>query len=329
LRLSIIMEWANTRLNGVPRAWAVLDALGRQWLQIVDRAYPDALPAPAARFLDQLDSRVELVVGSGEVLAAGFEDEIKHRLPKLFDVEVFVAAGLEYYPLKNHAAQRATGDILLFLDSDVVPDPGWLAHLLGSFGRHDVDVVCGQSYVAPMDTYSRAFAVGWTYPPRAESGKLYQPDKFYANNIAFRAGVFRETGFPSIGRRTRGASSLLRKELSRRGIPVWENQNACVDHPPPSSFRHLAVRAIAHGRDHYMKDSEERNLHGLVGSVGVAARRLGRGYYRAFRYRRRVGLKPWEMPAALAICSSYYLLFALGGVMTHLSPRAMGRHFRV
>ena len=44
LRLSIIVEWENTRLNGVPRAWALLDALGRQWQAIAERRHPVTLP---------------------------------------------------------------------------------------------------------------------------------------------------------------------------------------------------------------------------------------------------------------------------------------------
>jgi len=324
------VEWANTRLNGVPRAWALFDALGRQWRELVDRTHPETLPDAAVRFLDQLDRRAELLVVSGDASAAEVEGEIRARLHERFDIKVLVAAGLEYYPLKNHAARCASGDLLLFVDSDVLPDDGWLAHLLDSFGQAGVDVVCGQTYVAPTDLFARAFALGWTYPPKDESGKLFTPRKFYANTIAFRTEIFLQAGgFASVGSRTRGAASLLGKELGRLGIPVWQNQSACVDHPPPSSFRHLAVRAIAHGRDQYMKRSEARNLYGLGRSVGLAAGRLGRGFYRICRHARRVGLRPWELPAALAICSSYYAFFALGGVLTHVSPQAMGRRFRV
>jgi hypothetical protein len=330
VRVSILTEWANTRLNGVPRARLMLEALVWQWAELGERTYPATLPPEAAPFLDQLDRRIQLVIGSGDPGVAALEDEIRARLPESFDLTITIAPDLEYYPLKNAAAEVATGDILVFLDSDVVPDPGWMAHLLGSFGRPEIDVVCGQTYVLPVDTYSRAFACGWTYLPRQDDDRIHQPQKFYANTIAFRREMFRKVGgFPPVGHRTRGASSALGTALRAIGSGVWQNERAAVDHPPPSGFTHLAVRAIAHGRDHYMKHDEHRHVGGLVRSVGLAASRLGRGFWRTFRYANQVGLQPWEIPAALAITSTYYGFFALGGVLTHVSPEAMGRRFRV
>jgi hypothetical protein len=91
----------------------------------------------------------------------------------------------------------------------------------------------------------------------------------------------------------------------------------------------MVVRALAHGRDHYMKDSEERTLAGLGRSLAIAAHRLRRGFVRTFRERRRVGLRRRDVPAALAVILAYYAFFALGGALTHAHPRAMARRFRV
>jgi hypothetical protein len=329
LRLSIIVEWENTRLNGIPRAWALLEVLGRQWQGIVERRYPEMLPPEGAAFLERLDTRPELIVTSGEVLSEASKQEVRERAPKAFDLGIYVAAGCEYYPLKNLGASHATGDLLLFVDSDVLPDEGWLAHLLGSFAGPDVHVVSGQTYVGPSDVFSRAFALGWTYELRDVSRRFEPCRKFYGNNVAFRAEVFPKDGFPPLGPRTRGASSQLRAKLNEGGIDVWQNSRAGVDHPAPSSWRHLAVRALAHGRDHYMNDSTQRHLGGLRRSLGVAARRLSRGFKHTFFDRHRVGLAWWQIPASLAIISAYYGFFALGGILTHLSPEAMGRRFRL
>ena len=329
LRLSLIVEWENTHLNGIPRAWALLDVLGRQWLEIVARNYPATLPPEGAAFLERLAPRPELVTVSGRSLSGATQEELRRRTPKTFDLGIHVAEGFEYYALKNLGASRATGDLLLFVDSDVLPDDGWLAHLLGSFGRPDVQVVSGQTYVGPRDVFSRAFALGWTYELRDESGRFEPCRKFYGNNVVFRAEVFPKDGFPPLGPRTRGASSLLRRQLESVGIDVWQNRRACVDHPPPASLRHLVIRALAHGRDRYMKYSTRRHLGGLRDSVGTAAVRLARGVKNTLVNRKRVGLPWWQVPASLVILTTYYGFFALGGILTHISPEAMGRRFRL
>jgi hypothetical protein len=78
-----------------------------------------------------------------------------------------------------------------------------------------------------------------------------------------------------------------------------------------------------------MKESTERHLAGLRRSVGTAARRLRLGFRNTLFERHRVGLPWWQVPASLAILGTYYGFFALGGVLTHLDPEAMGRRFRL
>jgi len=250
-------------------------------------------------------------------------------VPAEIDLAVHVAEGLEYYPLKNFGASLAAGDLLLFVDSDVLPEAGWLAHLTGSFGQPDVHAVSGQTYIAPVDLTSRAYALGWTYALRDADGGLVTPQKFYANNLAFRADLFRKVPFRPLGLRSRGACSLLRDDLARLGLAVWENRAARVDHPPPSGLGHMLVRALAHGRDQYLTPTGGRSASGLGRSLGLAAARLGRGFGRTRRDWRRVGLRRYQVPAALAIIAGYYGAFALGGLLTHLSPARMGRRFRV
>jgi hypothetical protein len=330
LRLSIVIEWTNTRLNGVLRAEQVLAELGGQWQRLVAGVHPEDLPAESARFLARLHPRAELLIVSGEPIDAELASAIRARAAAGFDVSVEVKEGLEYYPLKNFGAALASGELLLFVDSDVLPDPGWLAHLLGSFARPDVAVVAGQTYVGPCSLMGRAFALGWSYELRDPSGGLVQRRKFSGNNVAFRTDGFRRAGgFPSVGGATRGAASLLRRELERMGIAVWQNRSAAVDHPPPSGFRHLAMRGVAHGRDKYLTTCAWRSLGAFWASERAAARRLARGVASVFRDGARVGLSRREIPAAVALLCAYYGCFALGGVLTHLSPAAMGRHFRV
>ena len=70
----------------------------------------------------------------------------------------------------------------------------------------------------------------------------------------------------------------------------------------------MAVRALAHGRDTYMKRSEDRNLYGLYLSQRTATQRLARGLANTVRSWRRVGLRAWQLPTVAAILGAYYTL---------------------
>ncbi len=329
LRVSIVMEWANTHLNGVSRAQVVLDELDRQWRLVTSGDLPADASDTERSFLATLAPEAELLIVSGEAIDAATRAEIEDRQSPGLQADIHIAEGLEYYPLKNFGIQLTTGDIVLLIDSDVIPDPGWLAYLLSSFERGEVSVVAGQPYVGSDDLFSRAFALGWIFDRRYPSPDIEPAPIIFSSNIAFRSDAIRPAGFPCIGSRTRGAAQLLRRKLERRGITLWLNRRAYVDHPPPSNLRHMLVRALAHGRDFYGDVSEQRNLRALRWSLGTAVTRNVRAWRACILERSHVGLPAWQVPAAWSIIATYYLFFAAGGVITYIDPKRSGRRFRV
>lgn len=329
LRISFVIEWANTTYNGVPRFFGFLDIMLQQWRDLTAGVYPDNLDQNTRDFLDNIDDKPEVIIVSGERIESTLAADITQRCTPILVPEIHINAGMEYYALKNYGAELASGEIVCFLDSDVYPNTGWLAHLLGTFANPDIRAVAGQPYVAPIDLFSRAFALGWTYELADTSGRLFHSEKFYANNFALHRELFNEFKFPSLQRRTRGAGTILGRQLAQKGTPVWQNRKALVDHPAPAGWHHLCMRALAHGRDLYMKTSEARNVEGLRYSQEQAAFRLVRGIANTARHWKTVGLKPLEtLPAGLIILS-YYTLVSVSGLLTHISPEFMGRRFRL
>ena len=100
---------------------------------------------------------------------------------------------------KNIGAARARGEVIVFLDSDVIPEEGWLASLLQALSNLDVGVVGGNTYIAHEDLNGKAFALFWFFPLREARGGLWRDPHFFANNVAFRAEVFRAHSFPPLG----------------------------------------------------------------------------------------------------------------------------------
>lgn len=329
VNISFIIEWANTSYNGIPRFFGFLEILLRQWNELQAGQHPPDLEPSARGFLGRIAPQAELLIVSGEEIGDRTREQIQQLCEPQLSPAIHISPGLEYYALKNFGAELATGDILCFLDSDVYPDRDWLQHLLGTFIHDEIGAVAGRPYVAPVDLFSRAFALGWTYKLRDDAVDLHVAQKFYSNNLAFRSELFRQVGFPELRRRTRGAGSILGAQLAALGRPVWTNDRAMVDHPAPSGWKHLAIRALAHGRDMYMKKSEERNLHGLWHSQKLAVSRLFKGISNTMRHWRSVGLRFPEIVPVTLILMSYYGLFSLGGLATHVSPGFMGRHFRL
>jgi hypothetical protein len=61
----------------------------------------------------------------------------------------------------------------LFLDSDVIPQAGWLKFLLGSLDNNPaVEVVAGNTFLDLSDFMGRAMALSWLFPLRETDSVL-------------------------------------------------------------------------------------------------------------------------------------------------------------
>lgn len=172
-------------------------------------------------------------------------DEYMARLPNLryaFEPE----QGLSH--ARNHGIAAARGDILLFTDDDVLPEPDWLRVTIDGLDRYHADA-CG-GYIAPI----------WQTPPpawlterfygflavRTERGddfvlNLDGPMPFGAN-MAIRQEVFRRVGCfdTSRGRKGKvlasGEDGELFERILRAGHKVMFLGNSRVHHKV-ESFR--------------------------------------------------------------------------------------------
>lgn len=235
---SVIMEWENARAAGAMRATRTLCELVAQVRELAD----EVDGPPELIVLYEADA-VDRDCIEAALSAAGLYDAP-------VSVKLRATEGSNYYDQKNQGADISSGDYLLFLDSDVVPEAGWLRALLGSL-RKGVDVVGGSTYVETDTFLGRAFALFWFFPLRSPSRGLVETTFFYANNVMFRRELFLAYKFPDLPL-YRGHCTVLGWTLLKDGVRLYQQTNARVCHPPPSAS-HFVHRALSEGYDVVMR----------------------------------------------------------------------------
>ena len=240
----------------------------------------------------------------------------------------FVAApGLNYYEQKNRGAELARGEIVVYIDSDVIPEERWLESLLTPLADPHIQIVCGNSYLAAEGPYSKAFALFWFFPLRAAKDTLQPQYSFFANNFAVCRETMLEHPFQPVSGTAR-AGAWRWPTGSAQGITIYCNSAARVSHPAPFGFSHFWRRALVQGRDHVLM---RRSLGkgGFFRNLPKVLLLPLRASWKIVRNGRHVKLSLPELPAAIAIAIAYNLLAITGYLITHLAPSYAEQNWHV
>jgi hypothetical protein len=308
MTFSIVIEWDNALLSESIRARRMLVTLDQQMA---------ALPRTVHR--PQVLIVYDALTVDGHLLQHLVCDTLKSR--DIYDVELVPGPGLHYYELKNLGATRAHGEVIVFLDSDVIPEEGWLLGLLRAFESPAVHVVCGNTYIELEGLYSKAFALFWFFSPRVDSNGLVPVESFYANNVAFRREIFQARPYPTVPL-FRAQFVTVVHHLKQRGIVIWLQQGSRVSHPPPNGLEHFICRALAQGYDAVMTE----DLTGIRSS-GNSFSRYRDALGRIRERHREVGLGRGGALGAATLATGYYTLHLLGELLTRVHPALVRRYF--
>lgn len=310
-QVSVLLEWDNPRRSNRHLIPAVLDRLASE--------------------LTSLDRPFEVLVGHGDdvpgptVVAALDAADLAGRI-RPAPLRVVSTGRARYYEIKNHLADAASGSVLVFVDSDVLVEPGWMAALLAPFEHPDVEVVRGQSAIGPLDTpYARAVASTWFFPLRRPGEGTEPADRFYANNVAFRRETFLAHRFDDRPEQFRGQCGDLARRLRADGVGIELALGAVALHPPPEVGADLLGRSLLEGADWARR---RRAVSGAPFARGVG-RYVGRGFahaaHRAVRERRAVGSGVPEVVGALLLAALQWVLRATGVALERGRPGILGR----
>ncbi|MFN3152593.1 glycosyltransferase family 2 protein [Bremerella sp.] len=239
-------------------------------------------------------------------------EKVTQEVPELTELAKLICLGLpdaRYYELKNNGALKSTGDVIIFLDSDSVPQPGWLEAMLKPFADPQTVVAGGITCLGYDSLVSRTLALTWIFPLIHGNDPEVARRPVYANNAAFRGTWFRENPFPSHDgfKVSCTLHCRLLKEQGHAMVPV----DAITVHAPLRGFRFLVWRAWVTGRDADRK---------VVAIKGYAwPRRLLRAIKHGLQTQKRCVLRivcrshyvdmPWyQVPVALVMAITFYAI---------------------
>lgn len=318
--VSIVIEWENALLSDVGRARQMLSTLGEQ----------------ARAYARTHNTRFELLVAydPGEIDIAVPRSTVEDELdPANWPGEVrYVAApGLHYFEQKDLGAASTGAEMVVFLDSDVVPDAGWLGYMLDAIDRPDVQVVGGHTYLAQDKLLDRLFSGFWFFEPNPGQAGVTRAGHFYANNVAFKREVLERHRF---GRADsyRGQCIELARRLESDGITIWRAADAAVSHPAPDGLRHALIRAVCQGHDNvYWRRRRPLGwLHAspLGGAIRLL-RSIGKNGATVLARTRPLGLDPLTAVGSFAFGAGFALVIYGSEIVAYFAPGLIRKHVQM
>ncbi|MEK6970137.1 MAG: glycosyltransferase [archaeon] len=139
---------------------------------------------------------------------------------------------------RNAGAQKALGDIILFIDSDCIAEKEWLEEMLRPFDDANIVGVQG-AYKTRQKALTARFDqldIEYRYEGMKRKKKL---DWIGTYSAAYRKKIFiDEKGFDETFPRASGEDSEFSYRLAEKGMALKFAPNAIVYHTHPSSLMH-------------------------------------------------------------------------------------------
>jgi hypothetical protein len=270
-------------------------------------------------------SEVEIISGFDPtgINSESVENMLREGLGALSWVTIRNVAlpGKNYYEMKNELCREARGEIVVLLDSDVIPSPGWLKKLLESFEDSAVQICASSVHLASGSLQEKTLALIWIFQIASRRVGLKETRSIWANSTAYRKDVFLKFLFPSSDGTARASCAAHVRELRAAGIPMHRRLDAHVEHPAPTGVSEFVKRALARGRDKVL-GSPIPFWKNVAYDVEIGLRCI-------VKRRGEVGVKLTEVPAVFLIASAWWLIMVLGGLAAMIAPKEMRKRLQL
>jgi len=313
---SIIIEWENMLIYDRQRSLQMLENLANQLVEISPK----------------MSTKPEIIIvyNNEDVNGSEIEPVIKEKLTPcrlIIDLKIISLGGLHYYQQKNFGANHCHGDVIIFLDCDVIPDEGWLEGLLKCFLQPEIKVVGGNSYIDSNTFLEKAFSVFWIMSPPTKKGPVFEDTSFLCNNMAFRRDLFLENQFPFLPQ-YRGSCVALGETLKSKNVKLYRQPAARVAHSIPKGFTNIVIRAICQGHDFVIARKKANNAE--VTKKNKSHRRIIKEQISKFRTNSRtLDLTLKEKICVFSIMTFYFSLVFVGTIIASINPKVISNNFSI
>ncbi|MEL7039042.1 MAG: glycosyltransferase [Cyanobacteria bacterium J06592_8] len=166
-----------------------------------------------------------------------------------------------YYEAKLLGAELATGDIIVYCDSDCVYEPQWLTCILTTFAQNtEINVVAGETSTPVRNAYELAIAFCYFFPRFSKQKNPYASKHYFLNAVAFRRDFLMQNPLPIDLPLYRGNCSLHSYYFcDLKGEVIWKHPQARATHEPPTPD-FIFWRYLLRGRDRVLGKALKQRL---------------------------------------------------------------------
>ena len=168
----------------------------------------------------------------------GSTDETKTMAEAYSLVKVISQKNMGPANARNHGARAAKGDVIIFLDSDCVPEKNWVEEMLRPFADEKVAGVQG-AYLTRQTSLVARFEqadIEYRYERMKRAKKL---DWIGSYSAAYRRKIFLdEKGFDETFPKASGEDAELSYRLAEKGYVLLFAPHAHVYHTHPAEVLH-------------------------------------------------------------------------------------------
>ncbi len=309
--ITIIIEWENA--IDVEDEWAKRAMTNFQ--NELERCHNRMSEKPTVMYLYDQGAVAESTIRDTIAVAAP-------RLEEFCELKVIATPGLTYYKLKNFGVQNTKTDLVVFLDSDAGPQPGWLENLVKPFDDPEIMAVGGFTVLGYEDLLSKTMALSWIFNLASEREATAKRKKIHANNAAFRTAFFKRNPFPDLEVTFKKSCGFWLRDISARGYRWLRTPDAMTVHAPHPGGKFIIWRAWTTGmdRDFQAFHTITKSRFGRLGySFIFFAKKVGRSWFRIWTKGGEVDLPVWQRPAAMVLSLGFYGAALVGQLQSALT----------